>query len=89
MMNRRSVLLAGFAAACARQPKQVRIAAFQGQAFIQYSGFTTTQLRYDIHDGGNTALIFQQNLDKNSTIGIETTIAGPSRAQLLVLNLIW
>lgn len=65
-----------------------KIAAFQGQAFIQYSGFTKTQLRYDMSEN-NVAMIFQHDLSQFSSVGIETTLAGENQTQLLLLNLVW
>ena len=66
-----------------------KIALFQGQAFIQYEGFTKTQLRYDIDNGGSVAMIFQQDLSAYSSIGIESTLIGEDRTQMVLLNLIW
>ncbi len=66
-----------------------KIAAFQGQAFIQYSGFTKAQLRYDIDNGGSVAMIFQHDLSPTSSIGIESTLVGDFRTQSVLLNLIW
>jgi len=66
-----------------------RFAPFQGQAFVQYEGFTKAQLRYDVAHGGNIALIFQHDLSQFSSMGIESTLVGETRAQLVTLNLIW
>jgi hypothetical protein len=66
-----------------------KIAAFQGQAFIQYSGYTKAQLRYDMSHGNQLALIFQHELSPTSTIGIESTLAGENRVQMLNLSYIW
>lgn len=66
-----------------------KIAAFQGQAFIQYSGFTKAQLRYDLGNGGSLAMIFQHSLSPLSSIGIESTLVGEFRTQALLLNINW
>lgn len=66
-----------------------KLAAFQGQAFIQYSGFTKAQLRYDVRDGGRVAMILQHDLSKNSIIGIETSVVGRESYQLMTLNFVW
>ncbi len=66
-----------------------KLALFQGQAFVQYEGFTKTQLRYDMSNGGNVAMIFQHDLSPTSTIGIESTLVGDNRAQMVVLNRVW
>lgn len=66
-----------------------KIAAFQGQAFLQYSGLTKAQLRYDIGNGGSLAMIFQHDLSQLSSIGIETTLAGEFRTQSVLLNIYW
>lgn len=66
-----------------------KIQAFQSQAFIQYSGFTKAQLRYDLSNGGSLALIFQHDLSEMSSIGIETTLTGEYRTQSLMLNVMW
>ena len=66
-----------------------KLAAFQGQAFIQYSGFTKAQLRYDMTRGNQLAIIFQHDLSPTSSIGIESTLAGEQRVQMLNLQYIW
>lgn len=66
-----------------------KIAAFQGQAFIQYSGVTKAQLRYDLSNGGSLAMIFQHSLSTLSSIGIETTLVGENRTQAVLLNIVW
>lgn len=66
-----------------------KLALFQGQAFIQYEGLLKSQLRYDVSDGGTVALIVQQDLSEYSSIGIESTLIGDNRTQMVVLNLIW
>lgn len=65
-----------------------KLALFQGQAFIQYSGFLKTQLRYDA-GANNVAMIFQQDLSPFSSIGIESTLIGENQAQMVLLNFIW
>lgn len=64
-----------------------KIAAFQGQAFLQYEGVTKAQLRYDLSNGGSLAMIFQHDLSELSSIGIETTLAGQFQTQSVVLNI--
>ena len=66
-----------------------KLAAFQGQAFIQYSGFTKAQLRYDMSRGNQLAIIFQHDLSPTSTIGIESSLAGENRVQMLNLHYVW
>lgn len=66
-----------------------KLAAFQGQAFIQYSGFTKAQLRYDFSRGGQLAMIFQHDLSPTSAIGIESTLAGENQVQMVNLNFVW
>lgn len=66
-----------------------KIAAFQGQAFIQYEGATKAQLRYDLSNGGSLAMIFQHDLSDMSSIGIETTLSGDVRTQSVILNITW
>lgn len=66
-----------------------KLAAFQGQAFIQYSGFTKAQLRYDFNRGGQLAMIFQHDLGPSSTIGIESSIVGENKVQMVNLNYFW
>lgn len=66
-----------------------KIQAFQRQAFLQYSGLTKAQLRYDLSNGGSMALIFQHDLSPMSSIGIETTLVGEYRTQSLMLNILW
>lgn len=66
-----------------------KIQAFQSQAFLQYSGFTKAQLRYDLSNGGSMALIFQHDLSPMSSIGIETTLMGEFRTQSVMLNVLW
>lgn len=66
-----------------------KIAAFQGQAFIQYSGLTKAQLRYDVDRGGTFAMIFQHSLSDMSSIGVETTLTGENKNQFVVLNIVW
>lgn len=66
-----------------------KIAAFQGQAFIQYSGYTKAQLRYDMNRGNQIALILQHDLSPTSSIGIESTLAGENRVQMLNLQYLW
>lgn len=63
-----------------------KIAAFQGQIFLQYEGVTKAQLRYDVSNGGSVAMIFQHDLSEMSSIGIETTLAGQLQTQSVVLN---
>ncbi len=66
-----------------------KLAAFQGQAFIQYSGFTKAQLRYDFSNGGQLAMIFQHDLSPTSTIGIESSLLGENKVQMVNLNYFW
>lgn len=66
-----------------------KIAAFQGQAFVQYEGATKAQLRYDLSNGGSLAMIFQHDLSDMSSIGIETTLTGDIRTQSVLLNITW
>jgi hypothetical protein len=66
-----------------------KIAAFQGEAFIQYSGFTKAQLRYSLSNGGSLAMIFQHDLTALSSIGIESTLTGDNRTQSVLLNILW
>jgi hypothetical protein len=64
-----------------------KIAAFQGQLFLQYEGVTKAQLRYDVSNGGSVAMIFQHDLSDMSAIGIETTLAGQFQTQSLLLSI--
>lgn len=66
-----------------------KLAPFQGFAFLQYSGFTKMQLRYNLRDGGAIAMIFRHELAPGSSIGIENTMTGANRGQLLTLNFSW
>jgi hypothetical protein len=66
-----------------------KVAAFQGQVFLQYSGFTKAQLRYDMNRGGQLAMIFQHDLGKQSNIGIETTVSGENQTQMVNLQYVW
>lgn len=66
-----------------------RLAVFQGQAFIQYSGFTKAQLRYDYAHGGRLAMIFQHTLSPSSSIGIESSLAGSNQVQMVNLQYVW
>ncbi len=66
-----------------------KLAAFQGQAFIQYSGYTKAQLRYDMNRGNQLAIIFQHDLTPTSSIGIESTLAGENQIQMLNLQYVW
>jgi len=66
-----------------------KLAVFQGQIYFQYSGFTKAQLRYDTSNDGSIAMIFQHDLSKYSSIGIESGVMGADRYQLLTLNVVW
>ncbi len=66
-----------------------KIAAFQGQAFIQYEGWTKAQLRYDALRNGQLAMIFQHDLGPQSSIGIETSFVGQNQVQMVHLNYAW
>ncbi len=66
-----------------------KLAAFQGQAFIQYSGFTKAQLRYDMSRNNQLAIIFQHDLSPTSSIGIESSLIGENQLQMLNLQYVW
>jgi hypothetical protein len=67
----------------------LKVAAFQGQLFLQYSGITKAQLRYDMNRGGQLAMIFQHDLGTQSSIGIETTLSGENKTQMVNLQYVW
>lgn len=65
-----------------------KLALFQGQAFIQYSGYTKAQLRYDVSQQ-QLAVVFQHDLSPSSTIGIESSLLGNNQVQMVNLNYFW
>lgn len=77
------------------QPGQIqhkfefKVAAFQRQAFIQYSGFTKVQLRYDMGDGGSLAALYRKDLGKMSYMGLENRFTGDNKGQYITLNFNW
>ena len=77
------------------QPGQIqhkfefKVAAFQRQAFIQYSGFTKVQLRYDMGEGGNLAALYRKDISKNGFMGLENRFTGDTKGQYITLNFAW
>ena len=65
-----------------------KLALFQGQAFIQYSGYTKAQLRYDVSQQ-QLAVVFQHDLSASSSIGIESSLLGENQVQMVNLNYFW
>ncbi|MBY0384205.1 hypothetical protein K2X05_03525 [bacterium] len=65
-----------------------KLALFQGQAFIQYSGYTKAQLRYDVSQQ-QLAVVFQHDLSPSSSIGIESSLMGANQVQMVNLNYVW
>lgn len=77
------------------QPGQIqhkfefKVAAFQRQAFIQYSGFTKIQMRYDMGDGGSLAALYRKDISKNGFMGLENRFTGETKGQYITLNFAW
>lgn len=65
-----------------------KIAAFQQQAFIQYSGYTNVQLAYNMNNNG-LALIYRKDVGRNKFLGLQNTFSGVNAGQYLTFNYNW